>query len=359
MFLCFGLAWPVAAETVVRAANEVSITADQSIVEDFYALGNTVTLSGVQEGDVYAVAGNTTLNGEVAADLAALSGSVHVHGPVGDDVRAVAGEVIVGDAVAGDLFVIAGSLKILSTASIGGDVFFFGDSAEIEGEVGGGVMGSYTSLRIDAPVAQDVDVTVTRTLTLGDKASITGNVSYKSDTDVVRSPNASVEGEVIKSTPVMPSATPDTRTLAIQFLMSLFGSLCVYLVLRRQLPTLVEVTTTPLASRAVIGLLGIVALLLLSIVLMASVLGVWVGLVGLFTTGMLLLLAYLLIPIILGAYIWKLLSQSITVNTLSIVVGALLYHTLMFVPLLGALATLFLISIATGGLLTLVYRFLR
>lgn len=349
----------VSAETVVRAASEVSVTADQSIAEDYYALGNTVTLSGVQEGDVYSVAGNTTLNGSVAADFVAIGGGVHVHGPVGDDVRAVAGEVTIGESVEGDVFVIASSLNILSTATIGGDVFFFGGEAEIAGEVKGGIMGTYNTLRIDAPVAQDVDVTVGSALTLGDKAIVAGNVLYESSAELVRSPNASIEGEIIQTTPVLPSAAPDTRVLAIQFLMSLFGSLCVYLVLRRQLPSLVKATVSPLASRMVIGLLGSIALLLLSAVLIFSVLGLWIGLFGLLTLGLLLVFGYLLIPIVLGAYLWELYSKTMVVNTLSIVVGAVAYHAVLLIPVFGPVVAFLLLMLMVGSLMTKVYRFLR
>jgi len=359
IFLCLFIVTPVSAETVVRAAGEVTVTADQSIAEDFYALGNTVTLSGTQEGDAYVVAGNTTLNGSVEADLVVIGGGVNVHGKVGDDVRVLAGEVIIGESIAGDLFVIAASLKILSTASIGGDVFFFGGEAEIAGEVSGGVMGSYTTLRIDSPVGQDVDVTVTDTLTLGENAAITGNVSYEAAAEMVRAPGASIGGDTIKSVPVLPEAELDTRVLAIQFLMSLFGSLCVYLALRRQLPALVVVSTTPLVARIGIGILGTVALLLLSIVLVVSVLGFWIGMFGLFASLALLVLGYLLTPIIVGAYLWQLWSNTPVVNTLSILIGAVAFHALLLVPLAGPVIAIALLMMAVGGLLTLAYRFLR
>src|SRR5680860_1466974 len=72
----------VSAETVLRAGESVSISADQTVEEDFYALGGTVSMSGVIVGDMYSMGGGVTVNGSISEDLSVAGGSVQVHGPV-------------------------------------------------------------------------------------------------------------------------------------------------------------------------------------------------------------------------------------------------------------------------------------
>src|SRR3989344_5008966 len=135
------------ASSVMRTGEAVSVAADQAVEGDFYGLGNDVT---------------------------------------------VAGEV------QGDLVVLAGTLKVLSTAKISGDILFFGTDAEISGEVGKSIFGTSERMRVEGVVSGDIDVK-TGTLTLGERADITGMVKYASSNEIVRAQNARVAGQVIQN----------------------------------------------------------------------------------------------------------------------------------------------------------------
>ena len=187
------------AETVVRTGESVAIGNDQVVENDFYAAGQSIVHSGEVKGDMYAAGASVTVNGPIGADLTILGGTAQVHSEIKDDVRIIAGDTVIGGKVVGDVFVIGGVLKVLSSASIDGDVFFYGGEAEISGPVKGSVMGTAEAFRIDAQIDGNVDVIASRALVLGDRASVSGNVSYQSVGEINRAQQAVVVGEVVRN----------------------------------------------------------------------------------------------------------------------------------------------------------------
>lgn len=207
------------AATTLLTGDKISIEADESVAGDYYVsvgpLGTTV-MSGTVEEDMYALAGSLTINGTIGKDLGAVAGVAHINAPVSDDVRIIAAEAVISGPVEGDVFVIGGALKILSTADIKGDVIFFGGDAEIAGTVGGSIYGTANSMRVDATVAQNVNVKTARELTLGAKANIAGNVQYTSVSDLVRAQEANVAGEIQKQSVTEEPANAGVRDFLLQ-----------------------------------------------------------------------------------------------------------------------------------------------
>ena len=170
---------------------------------------------------------------------------------VTDDVRIVAGEAVIDDYVGGDVFVVAGILKVLSTAHIAGDVIFYGVEGEINGEVGGSIYGTANRLRIDAHVANLVDVKVGTELTLGSKADIAGDVRYAGVNNLVRAQEAVIGGDIQHKESVAKVAEDPLRTFLIPLFVSLFATLTLYLLFKREIERVINtITHSPLAAGA-------------------------------------------------------------------------------------------------------------
>ena len=137
---------------------DATFAVDQMVEGDLYWAADTVVISGEVTDDLLLLGSDITVTGKVGADLLTLGGRVDVHGSIGDDARIVAGDVVISGEVQGDLIVVASSLKVLSTAKISGDLMFFGDSADISGEVGKSVLGTSNTIRIDGSILGDVQV---------------------------------------------------------------------------------------------------------------------------------------------------------------------------------------------------------
>lgn len=345
------------AETVVRTGESISIGNDQVVENDFYATAGNISMSGEVRQDMYAVGGSVTVNGPVGVDLTTLSGTTQIHAPVGDDVRAIGGEIIIADRVAGDVFVIGGLLKVLSSASIGGDVFFYGGEADISGAVDGSIMGAADSVRVDGVVGKGVDMVLGQGLTLGDKASIRGDVRYESQSELVRSQDAVVDGEVVRNQQqAEPEASWTEEVPLVSMFVLAFAALCAYLFFRERLQTLVlELYQNPGRS----GLFGAIVLFLVPIAIVlafVTVLGALLGVIGLLIWLFLLCVAYVLTAVTVGALAFALVYKTPTVSLASVLTGALLVQFLYYLPVIGALTVFVAFVLTLGVLAHQIYR---
>ncbi len=343
--------------TVVRSGEDISLTTDQSVEGDFYALGEAITVSGQVTDDTILFAGEIKINGEVGADVLVIGGSVDIQGNVVDDVRVMAGKVVIAGAVQGNLAVVAQELKILSTAKIDGDVLFYGGKADIAGPVGGNILGASESVRVDAEVGKGINIT-TGLLTLGERAMVKEDVSYKSTAEMVRAQNATVEGNVLQTKLELESQT-SLKVEAIAFLVSLFAALLVYLLLRKLTVSMVDQSKTNWVRAVAIGFGFFFLLPIAVIILIASTLGAIIGLILLAAYIMILALAFALTGIVIGANVMSYIIKSRELSVVTIVVGVLILHALTFIPLFGPVAFAFFYLLTLGVVTDRLLRLVR
>lgn len=353
------LPFATAAETVLRVGESVSVTDDQTVLEDFYAAGGTVAVSGTIAGDMYAVGGSVKTNGSIAADLGALGGTVSVHAPVADDIRIVGGDVTLAESVGGDIFVIGGSLTVLSSATIAGDVFFYGGEAEINGVVEGSVMGAAERFRIDGAVGENVDVRSSRGLVLGDRAIVSGDVRYRSSGDLTRAANAVVEGEVIATEIEREPSDSGFSSALVVFFVHTFALLCLYLFVRGRLTDFVRETLAHPSRSVVIGFGTLFAGPPVAILLMVTVLGFLLGLSGLLLIAALAIIAFILSAAVVGALLSRFIMQRTEVSFLWLLAGAAALHIALLIPFAGALVAFAATAVTLGALVFRIYRTLR
>lgn len=341
---------PSQADTVIRTGETVSVADEAGVVGNFYAAASIVNISGKIEGDMVAAGGQTTLNGEVTEDVLIFGGSVDVHGPVGGDLRVVAGEVVIAEPVTGDVFVMGGNVSILSTASVGGDVVVYAGDVEIAGPVGGDIIGQSGTLRIDAAVAGNVDVSLTQ-LVLGDRAEIEGTVSYVSDNLVTRSQNAKVNGDIIRNDPVLTTTPEGLKTVLVPFLITLFTVLVWFLVSKTLLQKVVFTAVSKRPRPALLGLGTFFLAPFAIVILMVSVLGTLVGFIGLVMYLTLVLLALVATTAVTGQLILKTFNQPAAELTLfTLGAGVIGVSLALLIPVLGPFVIFGLFIVSLGAL---------
>lgn len=346
----------LSANTVVRSGETVTLTANQSIEGSFYVVGGTVALAGKVTGDTTVIGGNVTVGGEVTEDLAILGGTVSLQAPVTEDVRIVAGQVTITEDVGGNLVVVAGKLTISSEAKITGDVLFYGGELVVEGSIGGKLLGGAESVRVDTEVLGGVDMSA-RQLTLGEQANVMGNVEYASDSDLVRAPGAVVTGEVVKNALVADKAQKtNTRSIAVMFLVSLFATLSLYLLFRRRVETLGQSVRSGLLVKTVVGFVSVFMAPLLIIILIVSILGSLVGLVALCLFALLLVLTVPLLSVTAGSLLASLIDSKSKITIPYILLGAVVVHISLLIPIIGPILVVFLFLATIGTLIDSLYK---
>lgn len=361
VFLAAGVTFsavPASAATTIRTGEGVSVSEQQTVVGDFYALGNAVTMSGIVKGDFEVVGGNITLNGTVENDLFAIGGTVSIHAEVKGDVRVLGGDVTIANAVSGTVAVMGGRLTILSTATIGGDVLFYGGNGTIAGVINGRVLGNANQLRIDGTILQGMTVTVGQ-LTLGDQAVITGDVQYISPNELLRSQHATLSGAVVHNDTQSRQASLPAKTFAVIFMVSLFATLCLFLLLKRPLQSFIKLSIERFNVHVIVGLAMVILTPIIVSILLVSVLGIVVGFIGLFLFLLGLVVAIPLMNIVAAALLAKVMQRDFTLNVVWIVIGTLTVESLLFIPWLGPLALLTLLMGTFGSVILIVYNRLR
>lgn len=354
VLLLLALPLIVAAETVVRTGNSVSIATTQTVENDLYAAAGSVSHSGEVKEDMYVAAGSITINGEIGTDLTALGGSVQVHSPVGDDVRVVAGETVIASDVGGDVFVMSGSLKVLSSATVKGNVYFYGGEAVIDGKVTGIVMGRAESFTINSEVG-GMDVYAVG-VELTDRASVRGDLTYSAVSELSRAPGAVVEGEIVRGAAKDTEAEGGSAFPVVFVFIWLFTTLCIFLLFRRHLENLISVARRDTLRVGIIGLVAAITGPIIGIVLIATVLGVWLGIIKLLVTALLLIVTLLVMPIVVGAVSISYWKPHRRLDALTILAGMAIIMVVSLIPVLGGLLIFIVYAVTLGSILYLLYQ---
>lgn len=341
------------ANSVIRTGDKVSIGEDQLIEGDFYSAAGKINLSGNVKEDALIIGSQVTINGDIAQDAILIGGTVDVYGNIGDDLRIISGETTIAEPVMGNVLVIGGMLTVLSSASVSGDVILLTGQATIEGSVGGDILGRSSDLRIDAPVAGNVSVTV-NSLTLGDKANITGSVQYVSRELAVQAQGATVGGGLVRNDPVIPIVETSVRSALIPVLIILFSVLAWYLISRKSLTHIVNKALNRSFKPAAFGFAAIILTPFAIVILSVSVIGMLVGMTLFFLYASLLLLGLIAVPALIGQALMKMFNQPIKQLTLlSLVVGVIGMVLLSVLPIVGALVLLGVLVLTVGAMIDL------
>lgn len=182
---------------LVKTSNAVLVPAGNTIAEDFYAFGGSVTIEGTVEGDLFVLTGSLSVPGTVTGDVVGFAGTrVRIGGVVGGSVRVVSPTVEVTGRVGDDVAGLAGSATL--DAVVGRDLLLVAGSVDLGGTTGRDVRAQAWRLEVDGEVGRDVRVKADR-LGVGPAARVVGDVIYQSPADADVADQAAVDGRLIRS----------------------------------------------------------------------------------------------------------------------------------------------------------------
>lgn len=355
-----------AGAAVFRAAGEVAVS--EAINNDVYLAGGSVSVSQPIDGDLLAAGGNIVLTSAVSQDVIFAGGNVNVLGEIGDDLRVIGGTVTIAKSVKDDALVAGGLIHILPEAVIGADVVGSGGRLVIDGTVNDDVLGEFEEVVINGTVISDVDVTVSTALTLGPKAVIDGNLTYRAPKAAVVPETASVKGQV-SFTPYEAGLSFDRGLLAkvfgagalIQLVALLIAGLIAAYAFRRGVSAGLEQAYSQFWPQLLRGLVVLIVAPIAGVVLLFTLIGWPIGAAILSAFGLLLVAAKVLAVILVGAFILKLLAKDkpLEVSWQSVVVGAVVLQIIKFAPVLGWLIGLIFLLVMLGVLTATIQQKLR
>ncbi|HYF13015.1 MAG TPA: hypothetical protein VD928_01820 [Candidatus Paceibacterota bacterium] len=340
----------------LRFGEQPSVSATEQIRNDVYMAGGSVTSAGAITGDLIAGGGNILVSGAVSADAIVGGGNVTILAPIGDDLRIGGGNIVIQNTVGGDIVAGGGQITI-GGAGVSGDVVVGAGSVRIDAPVAGSVKIGSGSIYINAPITGTLDLEAD-SITLGRGAVINGTLNYKSSKELTREEGATVNGQ-INFTPREDRDIPAAALAALvsiwvlgKFLALLIAALVIGLVFKRFSRELVTRAVEQPFSEFARGLVTVIVLPVVSIILMVTLIGIPLGVIGLLSYFLLLIFGCLITPIIIGSVVHHYFTKrDWEVSWVTILIGVLVYTVLGFIPFIGWLIQVLVTLIAIGVLI--------
>lgn len=347
-----------------RAGDQPSLQVSERIADDLYMAGGSVSSAGVVAGDLIVAGGSIVVSGDVGADVIAGGGTVTVLSNVGDDVRVGGGTVLVQGRVSGDVIVGGGQVTV-GGPGVGGDVIVGGGTVRIDAPVAGNLKIAGGVVYINAPIAGDISIEADK-VTLGSAAVVAGNLTYKAKAELVKEDGAVITGKVTFEPRVRQHASAALVAGLIslwvvgKFLMLLTCALVVGLIFRRYSTEAVEKATERPMLELGRGFLVIMGLPVVSMLLMVTVVGIPLGILGWIGFIALSLFAWIMAPILVGSIAHSYFSKSdMEVSWKTILLGVFLFELVGLVPLLGSVAQMLTMLIALGVITAIKLQIVR
>jgi len=336
----------------LRTGDQVSIPASENIKDDVYAGAGSIVSGSTIEGDLFAGGGTIFINGPVRGDLMVGGGTISILGDVGDDIRAGGGNILIQGAVGGDILLGGGTITI-SGSGVKGDLLAGGGLVQINSPIAGDVKIVGGEIFLNAPVGGNVKIDADK-ITLGPKAVISGNLTYKSPTEAKFESGSQVRGKIDFQKRVAKGKSFGAGILRfatfLKFLMLLTGALFAGLLFPRYAKELVSRTNENFLSNLGMGLVFLIVTPIAAIILLATVLGIPLGILALIGFAGAMIWGVLLSQILLGSlvYGWVKKSEELRSDWKIILLGAVLFAILSIIPIIGWIIQFGLLLVAIG-----------
>lgn len=347
-----------AADFLIPKAEErgVLIIPKASPHQNLYAVGGIVNILSATGGDLYAAGGRLHLAGPVEQDLTVAGGNLTVAGQVGGDLRMAGGTLELQSSVRGDVVAAGGNVFLFDSASIGGDLVVAGGAVLIESPVAGSLRAVGGRITINSKISGPVTVRANQELVFGPKAEVTGKIVYEGPREAIVKDGAKVSA--IEFKPVKAREKNLLGFLAVASLIKLLAvALAAWLLLHfmpRRMKFVVENVHDNFWKNLGLGFVGAVVAPVAIIVALVTVIGAYAAIAVALWYGLALMLSSLATVIMVGAWVLKKLgSPERQLDWQAVIIGALVYGLLWFIPFIGALAGIIIFLATFGGMLRL------
>jgi cytoskeletal protein CcmA (bactofilin family) len=348
------LALPSAAMAAeVRNGTSAVVAPGETLNDDLFASGQTVTVAGRVTGDVYAAGQTVVVTGTVDGDLLAAAQQVVVDGTVNGNVRAAGAVITVNGHVGRSVTGAAQQVNIGSSGSVDGSLVAAGETISAFGPVGRGITAGGGTLQLGGTVGGKV-LAWANTLSLGPSTRIAGDLEYRSESQA-EIPSGTVAGRV-QYDPIQREARQapllnglfDFGGLVWLFGSAILGALAIIFAPRASARAVELGRQQPLLTFGV-GLLALctvpLAALLIGVTLVGIPLALAVG--ALYWLG--LLLAWPALGLVVGTELARRVRRGEPMPVLgALVVGLIVLHLVTHLPIVGGLVAFLGLAFGVG-----------
>src|SRR5438445_5841010 len=347
-----------AAAADLRQGPDVTVSAGQTVSDDIYAAGGTITVAGTVNGSVLAAGGTITVSGNVSRDLMVAGGTINVTGKVGGSIRVAGGNLTLNGPVEQDVVITGGMVDIGSGATIGRDLVIAAGTATVSAPVARRIRMASGSLTLRNRVGGDVIGNVDH-LRL-DGAQIGGNLDYTSNNPVELVNGARVAGTTTRHTPLDSRGAGNGFLNWLRELIGIFalGLILIFLfpgISTRAIDTLRAQPWLSLGIGAAILIIPpIVALIVFIVGLLIG--GWWLGVLLVRIWILVLSIGYVVSGFLVGRLLFARLGWAGYHDALALLGGLVVLTLVGLLPVLGGFVGLAALVFGAGALALVVSR---
>lgn len=340
-------------------ANDIgeTVVIQGTLNDDVYAIGGMIDIKAQVNGDILALGGEVNIDGETSADMMVLGGEIDISGIVHDDLRVAGGDISIKARITDDASIAGGSLDIPAETQIGGRAWLAGGDINMAASVGEELRIGGGSIRLASHVSGNVEIEGGEIKILSG-ANIEGDLIYRSDEEIEIHPDAQIQGTIIRKPPRIHEQ--DTGFFFIFFpLTMMFAGIVLYLLFPGYTSTAAQTVASEPWKSLGIGLAILVTIPFLAIILMATMLGIWVGLLLMVFYFIAVVIALLVAAFFvgdLGARIFKKELDRKAKYIVAFVIAVVLISVVAAIPFVGWLTGFILFLLGLGAGTMQVYR---
>src|SRR3989344_1042789 len=355
-------------QVLAQGENEL-LPAGNVIESDYIRAANQIQIDGEIKGDAFLMGGLVTVNGKVDGDLFIAGGKVTVNGEVGNSVRIAGGDVVLNGPVGRSVLLFCRNCSVSRQATIAGSLIVAGGNADVSAPViGKGFRYFGGRLYLNSPISNEAFVVADREFLLGPAASISGDLKYTGNSEVVVQPGATVAGHIAYEKINKDEQFPrffGAKTIFSAYdrfrpIVDLVGfavSALVGYVLLSLFPRFFEKVVTAIERQPYAsfgwGVIVLLAIPVVAVLFALTIVGIPITLLLLIVGYVVLVMAKYLMAFFLGRRV--LLARWGERRGWAMVAGLVIFYNLGLVPVVGGLVKLLLMLFALGAMV-LSYR---
>jgi cytoskeletal protein CcmA (bactofilin family) len=347
---------------------DVTLTGSHSNAQ--FLVGRSVRISAEVEDDVFAGGRSVTFDGAKVENAIVAGNAVTFERSTARDMIALAGRMTLAGEVQDDLVAAARWLRIVKDGSIGGDARLAARDIDIEGKIGGSVRAVARRITISGTIDGKADLMAER-IVIASGARIAGDLIYRSEDRPEIADGASIGGTVQQMKPDFPIVRKIGWALlgvGLAFALACaFGVLVLGAVVQLLAPRLIEVAAARVRLDPWVMLGRGVALLLLvpvaAVLLLATLIGIPVGLFLLLTFWLLLALGLVATAYSMGLWLKDRLGRpklpDMGARIFWTLAGLVIVGAVTLVPFLGMVVALLAVAAGLGAVATITWSLVR
>lgn len=241
------LFYPLAADAaMIITGDNTIINPGETIDDDLYIFGDTVTISGLVMGDAVIFASEAIVDGTITGSLLVFAQTIRISGDVEGAIRGGANMISFQGVAGRDLIMAANTISL--AGEIGKDLFCAASNVAVTAPVGRNIQASANRLDVDAPVGGSITARV-GDLVFGPLAQVDGAVTYYSENEATLDSGAIIGGAIKRLDPPVDRVAVSPARSTWSFIFPILSLLAVALVMALLFPLLTAGTARTIGER--------------------------------------------------------------------------------------------------------------